>query len=159
MPFLILFLFKFDIANGYLIFPLMIEDMSDINADVVILNYDNAIFAGNNGLDNYQMDPIAIKSKLSYNEIYNLWERENREDIINRLHQLVNIYTIEQLQNMNIKLMNISEIKMLSYLELRKFYITTCKDIKKNLNNFIELCVLHNNNIEEYSKLKNLILS
>jgi hypothetical protein len=30
--------------------------VQDINADVVILNYDNAIFAGNNGLDNYQMN-------------------------------------------------------------------------------------------------------
>jgi len=98
-----------------------------------------------------QMNIIEINLIRSFEEI-------QRNEIINRLHQMVNLFGIAQLKKIGVSLKMSSCILMMNYHDLKKYYIECIDKVLQSIRTHINICenlLLTINQLEDM--IKNMI--
>ena len=85
----------------------------------------------------------ATKFKLDRELVIDEWFYQNRTDIINRLHDLVKHFTIDQLSYMGVEPIAYSMIQKMETTTLQEYYNRTIKQVINSLKVWKRICLLY----------------
>jgi hypothetical protein len=86
------------------------------------------------GIQNTKLDDTIIKNE---------WFHYNRQDIINRLHNLIEIFTLDQLKYIGIELIRSDVLNNTNTVDLQAYYNRTILKIISTLKNWKKICRLY----------------
>lgn len=86
---------------------------------------------------------LTTKFKLDRELVIDEWFYQNRTDIINRLHDLIRHFTIDQLLYMNVEIIAYSTIQKMETITLQEYYNRTIKQVINSLKAWKRICLLY----------------
>lgn len=91
----------------------------------------------------YDSFSINDPSKMSEQFIKEEWFHHNRQDIIIRLHNLIDIFSIEQLKYISVDLINVELIGKMNTIDLQAYYSRTIYKIISSIKSWKKTCLLY----------------
>jgi len=86
---------------------------------------------------------LTAKFKLDRELVIDEWFYQNRTDIINRLHDLIRHFTIDQLLYMGVEIIAYSTIQKMETTTLQEYYNKTIRHIITSLKAWKRICLLY----------------
>lgn len=82
-------------------------------------------------------------AKLDDQTITKEWFRRNRQDIMNRLHQLLDLFSLDQLRFMGVELLRVNTLCSMSEMELQSYYDKSIENVIRVLTMWVRSCALY----------------